>query len=85
MFKDRSFTFRLHAPHIISSNGKRNLDENMVEWKFPMADIINRKGSFLRELKAEIEIFNRQKIMMALISVLTIIILAFSLRKRNKK
>lgn len=55
LFAGKNFTFRLHAPHIVSSNGYRNKKENMVEWKFPMVDMLEQKGDFLPKLKAEIK------------------------------
>ncbi|WP_372367127.1 hypothetical protein [Candidatus Uabimicrobium sp. HlEnr_7] len=53
-FEGKNFLFRLHAPHIVATNGRRNKDQNMAEWKFDMVDIIEQKGEFLPELRAEI-------------------------------
>ena len=53
-FKDKHFIFRLHAPHIVATNGYRNKEENMAEWRFDMVDVIEQKGEFLPQLRAEI-------------------------------
>ncbi|BBM84310.1 hypothetical protein [Candidatus Uabimicrobium amorphum] len=53
-FKDKHFLFRLHAPHIVATNGYRNKEQNMAEWRFDMVDVIEQKGEFLPQLRAEI-------------------------------
>lgn len=54
LFAGKHFLFRLHAPHIVSSNGYRNREKNSVEWRFRMVDVVEQKGDFLPELRAEI-------------------------------
>lgn len=53
-FKDKHFLFRLYAPHIVATNGYRNKEQNMAEWRFDMVDVIEQKGEFLPQLRAEI-------------------------------
>ncbi len=84
MFGDKGVTIRIHAPQIISSNGK--LDEQMksVEWKIGLAELA--KGSFSKELKAEIELHRVSALMVTVIIVaalLCLLIMMLMLKARR--
>ena len=53
MLAGRTYSFRLHAPHIASTNGTLAEDDRLVEWSFPMASIL---GDSARTLEAVIEL-----------------------------
>jgi hypothetical protein len=41
MFAGRSYSYRVHAPRILSTNGATNIGDRWVEWSFPMAALID--------------------------------------------
>jgi hypothetical protein len=53
MLAGRTYSYRLHAPHIVSTNGTLSEDGASVEWSFPMASIV---GDSARTLEAVIEL-----------------------------
>jgi len=53
MLAGRTYSYRLHAPHIVSTNGALAEDGGSVEWSFPMASIV---GDSARTLEAVIEL-----------------------------
>ena len=53
MLAGRTYSFRLHAPHIVSTNGALTENDRLVEWSLPMASVF---GDSARALEAVIEL-----------------------------
>jgi hypothetical protein len=39
IFSGRSYSYRIHAPRILSTNGATSTGDQLAEWSFPMTDI----------------------------------------------
>jgi hypothetical protein len=55
MFAGRSYSYRLHAPRVLSTNGATSTGDGWVEWSFPMTDL----NDSVRTLDAVISSSNR--------------------------
>lgn len=55
MFAGRSYSYRLHAPRVLSANGATSTGDRWVEWSFPMTDL----NDSVRTLDAVVSSANR--------------------------
>ena len=87
MFGDKGVTIRVHGPSIVSSNGKIDDEKKMVEWKIGLAEM--SKGSFSKELNAEIELSHSSNALMitiiVVVALLVLVIAMMVLKMRGKQ
>ena len=89
MFKDRYMTIRIHG-NIVSANGTVAEDEQSVEWRFPLADIVAGRID-LEQAEAEISLRRGFQldpkllmILLGVVGILLIAVIAFALGKRSR-